>query len=222
VVQRTRQQFLARAGLALEEHGGIGRCHAFKLREHRRERRAVPEDPVEAVRGVPILATAVAAAVVCSVRWLCGRRVRACCHRAAAVQCLRDSGEQVLVMERFREEVDGPGFHGAHRHWDVAMTGEENNGRRHLALRQFLLQLQPAQTRELDIEHQTSGPVWGRTVAELLGRPKGLHGQPDGPEQAREGVPDGGIIIHHKHDGVCLTHPISSAPVGRVKRKVAP
>src|SRR4029453_19023788 len=72
------------------------------------------------------------------------------------------------------------------------------------------------------IEHQTSGPVWGLTVAELLSRPKGLYGQPDGPEQAREGVPDGGIIIPHKHPRRCLTHPLPSAPVGRVKRKVAP
>jgi hypothetical protein len=56
--------------------------------------------------------------------------------------------------------VDRPGFHGAHRHRDSAMTGEENNGHLHLALRQLLLQLQPAQARELDIEHQTAGAIW--------------------------------------------------------------
>jgi hypothetical protein len=55
------------------------------------------------------------------------------------VQGLRDSVEQGLVVERFREEVERPGFHGAHRHRNIAMPGEENNGHRHLALRQFLL-----------------------------------------------------------------------------------
>src|SRR5262249_53757559 len=62
----------------------------------------------------------------------------------------------------------------------------------------------------------------GRPVEEVLGGPEGLHGEPDGPEQAREGIPDGGIIIYHKHNSVCLTHTLPSAPVGRVKRKVAP
>jgi hypothetical protein len=84
------------------------------------------------------------------------------------VQGLHDSVEQGLVVERFREEVDRPGFHGAHRHRNVAMTGEENNGHRHLALRQFLLQLQPTQARELDIEHQTARAVWTLASQKLV------------------------------------------------------
>src|SRR5262249_38911772 len=55
-VQGARQEFFARAGLALEEHGGISRRHAFELREHRRQRGAVPEDPLKAVLGVDDLA----------------------------------------------------------------------------------------------------------------------------------------------------------------------
>jgi len=55
------------------------------------------------------------------------------------VQRLRDRGEQVLVVKRFREEFEGPGFHGAHRHGDVAVTRDENNGHRCLVLGQFLL-----------------------------------------------------------------------------------
>src|SRR5262245_31918772 len=51
MVQRACQQFLAGAGLALDEHGGIGRCHELELREHQRERGAAPDDPVEAALG---------------------------------------------------------------------------------------------------------------------------------------------------------------------------
>jgi len=58
------------------------------------------------------------------------------------------------------------------------MTGEENNGQLHLALRQFLLQLQPAQARELDIEHQTAGAVWTRAGQKLLGGGKCLDVEP--------------------------------------------
>ena len=43
-VQRPRQEFFAGAGLALQEDGGIGRGHEVELRQHRLERRALPED----------------------------------------------------------------------------------------------------------------------------------------------------------------------------------
>jgi hypothetical protein len=43
-VQRPCQEFFAGAGLALQEYGGIGRGHEVKLRQHRLERRALPED----------------------------------------------------------------------------------------------------------------------------------------------------------------------------------
>jgi hypothetical protein len=51
-----RQQFFAGAGLALEDHGGIGRRHDLELREHRRERRTAPDDPVDVVLGLQALA----------------------------------------------------------------------------------------------------------------------------------------------------------------------
>jgi hypothetical protein len=80
-------------------------------------------------------------------------------HRAAAVQRLRDGGEQILVAERFRQEFAGPGFHSAYRHRDVAVTRDENDGQRRMALGQFLLQIETTAARELDIEHQATGSV---------------------------------------------------------------
>jgi len=79
-----------------------------------------------------------------SVRLRCGRCDLALRHLAGTVKRLLDGVEQVLVAERFRQEVDGPGFHGPHRHRDVAVTREENNGHRHMSLGQFLLQIKPA------------------------------------------------------------------------------
>src|SRR5262249_18587161 len=71
VVRGAGQQFLARAGLALEEHSGIGRRYEFELREHRREGRTVPDNPVKAALSVATLARVVAAEVVCSARLRC-------------------------------------------------------------------------------------------------------------------------------------------------------
>src|SRR5215471_14173683 len=51
-MDRPRQQFFPGPRLAVEQHGRIGRGHELELREHRRERGAVSDDPVEAVRGV--------------------------------------------------------------------------------------------------------------------------------------------------------------------------
>src|SRR5262245_26357656 len=56
------------------------------------------------------------------------RRVRTWCQLAAAVHRLLDGLEQVVVAARFGEEFDGPGLHGAHRHRNVTVTGDEYNG----------------------------------------------------------------------------------------------
>src|SRR5262245_23600488 len=51
-MDRPRQQFFASPRFAYKEHGRIGWRHELELREHRRERGAVSDDPVEAVRAV--------------------------------------------------------------------------------------------------------------------------------------------------------------------------
>ena len=104
-------------------------------------------------------------------------------HLAAAVNRLLDGVEQVLVAERFRQEFAGPGFHGAHRHRDVAVTGDENNGNRRIDLGQFLLQIKTTESRELDIEHQAAGGVWTLAGQKLVRRGKRLDVQPRGADK---------------------------------------
>src|SRR5205807_8988182 len=54
-VNRTRDQLLAGAGLAVHEHGRIGRCDALNLFEHQFEWSAVADDLLESpLIGVPI------------------------------------------------------------------------------------------------------------------------------------------------------------------------
>src|SRR5262245_34081518 len=55
-VHGARQEFFASASLTLKEHSSVGWRHQLELREHRPERGAVPEDPVEAMLGVDDLA----------------------------------------------------------------------------------------------------------------------------------------------------------------------
>ena len=54
-VDGPREQLLARAGLAADEHGGVGRCHAADLVQHRVQRRAPADDLVEVVDRLDLL-----------------------------------------------------------------------------------------------------------------------------------------------------------------------
>jgi len=54
---------------------------------------------------------------------------------------------EIFVAEGFREEFNGPGFHGAHRHRYVTVTGNENNWNLSIAIGQFLLQVKTTQSR---------------------------------------------------------------------------
>jgi len=122
------------------------------------------------------------------------------------VQRLRDRGEQVLVAKRFGQEVDGPGFHGAHRHRDVAVARDENDGHRRIHLGQFLLQLQPAQARELDIEHQAAGGLGTRAGQKLVGGGKRQDVQPHGAEQIAQTLAHGLVVINDTDAWVVFSH----------------
>ena len=201
VVNRARNEFLARAGLAAEEHGRLGGRHGLDRGEDAAQRRTVPHDRREA---------AVAAELVGRIRGLVGRRVRAWRQLAAAGNRLLDGVEQVVVAARFGEEFDGPGFHGAHRHRDVAVTGEENNRHVTLDLGQFLLQIEPAETWELDIEHQAAGDIRTRAAQERVRRGKGLDREPHGAEQITQTFADGPVIVYDKDTWVVLLHGLTS------------
>ena len=51
-VHRSCEQFLARPGLAQDEHRGVGRSHAFDIPQGADKRRAVPDDLAEIVLGL--------------------------------------------------------------------------------------------------------------------------------------------------------------------------
>ena len=102
-------------------------------------------------------------------RVLVGRLVPGSLDLEATVDSLLDGVQQVIVAEWLREELYGPGFHGAYRHRDVAMAGDEDNGKVSLDLGQFLLEIKTTPARELDVEHQAARGLWPAASQELLG-----------------------------------------------------
>src|SRR5580704_15751208 len=49
--------------------------------------------------------------------------------------------QQVLVAERLGQELDGSRFHGSHRHGDVAVAGDKDDGNMNTSLSQLALKI---------------------------------------------------------------------------------
>ena len=47
--------------------------------------------------------------------------------RLAALDCLTDGAQQLVVVEWFGEELNRAGLHGPDRHWHIAMAGDEDD-----------------------------------------------------------------------------------------------
>ena len=181
---------LCRPRLAREEHGRIGGRHELNRCKTRRSA-LCRRSPRHGGRCGEHLRRSVSL----------GRRMRVCRALRAVVQRLRDGAEQVLVAERFRQEVDGPGFHGAHRHGDVAVAGDENNRQRRRPPGQFLLHSSPLRPGSWTSSTRQPGAVWPRAGQKLVRRGKGLDGEPRGAEQIAQTLAHGLVVVYDKDVG---------------------
>jgi hypothetical protein len=67
-----------------------------------------------------------------------------------------DGGQQHVVLERLRQEVERAGFHRLHGRRDVAIAGDEDH-RDVGSAGELRLQPEAAEPRESDIEHEAAG-----------------------------------------------------------------
>ena len=81
-----------------------------------------------------------------------------------------DAVEQFLIAERFLQEVEGAVFHGLHRHGDVAVAGDQNDGDQRAGAIQVLLDFEAAHLGHAHIEHETAVLI-GIELGEELARP---------------------------------------------------
>src|SRR5262249_30291877 len=87
-------------------------------------------------------------------------------HRAVALDPASNGVEQILLAERLRQELDGAGLHGADRHWNVAVAGEEDDRQLGLRVGELALQIEPAEPREPHIQHEASRRIGTACVQE--------------------------------------------------------
>ena len=91
--------------------------------------------------------------------------------------------EQVLVAERFGEELHRPGLQGLHRHRDVAIARDEDNWQVELGGGQLALEVQAAQPGQTHVEHQAAGAIRAAVVQKLVRRRAGRDLQPHRPQE---------------------------------------
>src|SRR5262245_19997295 len=78
---------------------------------------------------------------------------------AIALDGHSDRVQEILLPDRLGEELDRSGLHGLDAHRDVAVAGDEDDGRVNVGLGQLSLKVEAAQLRHSDIEYETTGIV---------------------------------------------------------------
>jgi hypothetical protein len=81
---------------------------------------------------------------------------------------LLDRVQQILIPNRFGQELDRTALHGPNRHRDIGVTADEDNWHTQICLGQLLLKIEPASPGQPDVENEAPGQIPGRAVEEFL------------------------------------------------------
>jgi len=87
---------------------------------------------------------------------------------AIALKGLLNSIQQLLIVERLREELHRAGFHSLNCHGNVAMRGDKDNGSLHARIRQLPLEIEAVQPRKLHIEDKATRTLRGASSQKFL------------------------------------------------------
>ena len=86
---------------------------------------------------------------------------------AVALERGGDRVQHVLIAKRLGEKIDGAGFHGLHRHGNVAVPGHEYNRNVDVRLAELGLEIEPAEPRQPDIQDEAACHI-GKLAAQQV------------------------------------------------------
>ena len=115
--------------------------------------------------------------------------------RAISRETERDRIQQVLIAERLGQELDRSSFYRLDRHWDVAMSGDEDDRNVNVGRRELALKIETTSAGQPDIEHEASGAVRAPFVQKFGNRGQGLGLHANGSDQAAERLADPQVVI---------------------------
>ncbi len=107
--------------------------------------------------------------------------------------------QKVLFAERLAEKLDRTGLHGLDAHRHIGMGSDEDHRKIDAELSKLGLKLQPAHSRQPNVEDQAPRNVGTLAVQEFLGRAECFDRNVDGTKQCADAVAQTRIIV----DNVC-------------------
>src|SRR6202040_3827844 len=132
--------------------------------------------------------------------------------------------EQVLLAKGLGEELDSARLHRLHRHGNVAMAGDEDDGNPDVRFRQFALKVQPAHARQAYVEYEAARRVRSRDPQEIGGRIEYLDFEANRTKEAAERRTHRRVVVDDENDLLGVGHLLHSAlpgcSVGKTGRAV--
>ena len=128
-----------------------------------------------------------------------------------------NGGEEIIGIDGFGEEVDGPGFHGGGAVWDIGAPAEEDNGEKILLVAENFLEFEAVDLGEGEVEQGTAGG-WVDGIGEkLLSRSKQFYGIAFGAEEAADRLANEGVVIDDENCFGWCGHGLEWVMEGREK-----
>src|SRR5258708_6940896 len=79
--------------------------------------------------------------------------------RPVAIQSLVDRVQQVLVPKGLGQELHRSGFHGLHRHRNISVTGDEDDGNLDARVSQLALKFKTIDSRKSHVQDKAAWPI---------------------------------------------------------------
>ena len=140
-------------------------------------------------------------------------------HEPADGQRPADDLAHLTQFQRLEQVVEGAELHGLDGVVGVAAAGDEDDRALRVQLAQPAQHFQPAQVRQVDVEHHHVGPPLADQFQPLGGGLGGQHVQGLVPEGPSEGVQDGRLVIDDQQRGHTRSSKRFTTKTQRAQRK---
>src|SRR5260370_26526172 len=97
-----------------------------------------------------------------------------------------DRMQHVLIAKRLGQKIDRAGFHGLDGHGYIAVAGHEYDRNMDIRLGELGLEIEPAYSRQSDVEHEAARHVGKVASPEIPGRAECPGLESDRAKQASE------------------------------------
>src|SRR5262245_19592448 len=135
-----------------------------------------------------------------TVAGLVPRRSRRAIAKSHLAEGAVDSGDQGLIVEGLAEVQDGAGAARAILRRCVVVGSDEHHRNAPAGGHEALVQLEPAEPAEVDVEDQAAGRVGALALEEVLGRREGLDLEAAGAEEASKGPEQRDVVVDHAYE----------------------